>query len=304
MGVFRKLKDIFYDEEIIEEEEKEEKKPIIREVKKEPVQRPTVEVKKEEPRRQDMEIHRYEEPVRPKPEPKVEEVTERELYQSKQTFKFPILEDDDLDLEPKRVTRTRRSSTNVMEVERRNKEIKKKEEPKIAPKPKAFKPSPVISPVYGILDKDFDKEEIMNKNRELERSNRTSSEIDYDTVRRKAYGSLEDDISNSLNKKEADRVLKNVNEIEEELEKVKSKNSIESLLESIEENTNLTVGDLEKASEVEDITREISLNEVSRLDKYKTEEKNSNKKKLDDIGDKTLEHDLFNLIDSMYEEEE
>lgn len=302
MGVFRKLKDIFYDEEIIEEEIKEEK-PVIKEVKRENVERRSVpEIKRDaEPLREEV-VPKYEQPV--KKEIKNEDVIERDLYQSKQTFKFPILEDDE-DLEQRRMSRSRRSSTNVMEVERRNKEIKRKEEPKQVVKPKVFKPSPVISPVYGILDKNFDREEIIKKSKEASRS-KAINDIDYDSVRKKAYGNVEEEASCSLNNKgDASKVLKNVNEIEEELEKVKNDNSIESLLESIEENANFTIGDLEKrASEVEDITGEISLKEVSRLDKYKDKEENKERKKLDDIGDQTLEHDLFNLIDSMYEEEE
>ena len=46
MGVLKKLKDIFYDEEIIEEDDEDEvkeSKPIIREVKKEPIKKQTIE---------------------------------------------------------------------------------------------------------------------------------------------------------------------------------------------------------------------------------------------------------------------
>ena len=76
--------------------------------------------------------------------------------------------------------------------------------------------------------------------------------------------------------------------------------SIEELLNEIEENANISVGDLE-----ERIKDEFELEEEKQppiLDK-KEEIKVDNELSLD-ADDKTLEHDLFNLIDSMYEDKE
>ena len=42
------------------------------------------------------------------------------------------------------------------------------EEEKEPEKPKVFKPSPIISPVYGILDKDYKNSNYQTKNTELE----------------------------------------------------------------------------------------------------------------------------------------
>ena len=310
MGVLKKLKDIFYDEEIIEEDDEEEvkeSKPIIREVKKEPIKKQTIE-QREIPKEKEtkelnteaIEFRRPEENKRIEPEYKKEqrEVSERELYQSKQTFKFPILDDDEF--ETPRVRKTRSGSTNIMDVERRNREIKRKEEVKEPTKPKVFKPSPVISPVYGIMDKDYDKTEIMNRSKEIANANRTST--DYDSIRKKAYGSNyeKETKKTDVTKTDVTKVLENVNEIEQELEKVRkntnSRSNIESLLQSIEDNANLTVGDMEELKEKEEKS------EVSRLDKYKREDEKN--RRLEEIGDKTLEHDLFNLIDSMYDEED
>lgn len=307
MGVFKKLKDIFYDEEIIEEDDDNEvaSKPVIREVKKEPIKKqvePVREIPKEREVKKELnteaiEFRKPEENRQETYNREQREVSERELYQSKQTFKFPILDDEE-EFETRRIKKTRSGSTNIMDVERRNREIKRKEEVKEPVKPKVFKPSPVISPVYGIMDKDYDKTELMNRSKEIANANRTSTSTDYDSIRKKAYGVKEDVPSRESVKREASKVLENVNEIEEELEKVKKKKSnIESLLQSIEDNANLTVGDMEKINEVEDISAE-----VSRLDKYKKTD--APKKTLEEIGDKTLEHDLFNLIDSMYDEED
>lgn len=305
MGVFKKLKDIFYDEEIIEEDDEVESssKPVIREVKKEPIKKqeePVVEKTVESQKPVNTEIRQYreiEETKEESPRREQREVRERDLYQSKQTFKFPILDDDEF--EERRIRKTRSGSTNIMDVERRNREIKRKEEVKEPVKPKVFKPSPVISPVYGIMDKDYDKTEIMNRTKEIANANRTSTSTDYDSIRKKAYGVKEDIPIRESIKNDASKVLENVNEIEAELEKVKRKKSnIESLLQSIENNADLTVGDMEQINDIENITEE-----VSRLDKYK-EQAEEPKKKLEDVGDKTLEHDLFNLIDSMYDEED
>ena len=61
---------------------------------------------------------------------------------------------------------------------------------------KRFKPTPIISPVYGVLDKNYNKEDITTKK---ERETITSnSKFSIDDVRKKAYGSLEDDIETTL----------------------------------------------------------------------------------------------------------
>lgn len=69
-------------------------------------------------------------------------------------------------------------------------ETKEKEEKKV------FKPTPIISPVYGILDKNYHKEDIVSK-RDTE-SNFSSSDPSIDSVRNKAYGTLEDELENTL----------------------------------------------------------------------------------------------------------
>ena len=58
---------------------------------------------------------------------------------------------------------------------------------------KIFKPTPIISPVYGILDKNYHKEDIVSRNEVKE------PELNpIDTVRNKAYGTLEDELENTL----------------------------------------------------------------------------------------------------------
>ncbi len=77
---------------------------------------------------------------------------------------------------------------------------------------KPFTPSPVLSPVYGILDKNYKKDDIVDKQGGLkrEKSNKpvipqiddantaTLYEVNIDNVRKKAYGELEE-LEQSLN---------------------------------------------------------------------------------------------------------
>lgn len=59
---------------------------------------------------------------------------------------------------------------------------------------KAFTPSPIISPVYGVLNENYKKEDIISKS---EKRNPKAA-LDLDSVRRKAYGTLEDEIEATL----------------------------------------------------------------------------------------------------------
>ena len=281
MGLIGKLKNIFYDEEIVEVKEE----PTVREEKKEEIRKPRIEeiqVQKEE---------------------KIENTySERELFKSEPTFKFPVIDEDDD--EPVQT----RSRVNTIDLDRREpakrpervtERINEIHKPSINTTinkerntEKTFTPSPVISPVYGILDKNYTKEEIKEK---IETSKRPSeSEFNYDYVRRKAYGTLEDELENTLTKlnNEVDKKVK------EETKDDNSK-SIEELLTEIEENANISVGDLE-----EKIKDEYELEEEQTpVLEEKEEIKIENDLSLD-TDDKTLEHDLFNLIDSMYEDKE
>lgn len=288
MGVFTKLKNIFYDEEYIEEPEEDIKieKPIKREFKRE--------IKKEEvddtPRVSEIKITGYvDEPVTPKKverEPVREERTyreepsyknERELFKpEKSSFNFTQFDDEEL---PQR--------RNVMDYESRTSTYKKEvQKPVEVEQPKVFKPSPVISPIYGILDKDYRKEEIVAKAKEKENVVVASdSATTYDSVRKKAYGTLEDDLEdtlNTMNKLSTNTIKESINDINDAVDAINTKaNKIEDYISKVEEQTpEVSIGELEdKVKETIDVSN-------------------------DTISDNTLEHDLFNLIDSMYDKED
>lgn len=81
----------------------------------------------------------------------------------------------------------------VVEKELYNSKVEKEPEEK-----KIFKPTPIISPVYGILDKNYHKEDIVSRNdTKVQRSNE-NLEPSIDSIRNKAYGTLEDELENTL----------------------------------------------------------------------------------------------------------
>lgn len=277
MGVFSKLKNIFYDEVEVDEPAKEIK--IDKPVKKEIVEKPRVE---------EIKVVRQEEK---REEPKREETpkendnfgNERDLFRSERTFNFTQFDDDEIDLPPRR---------NVLE--REKKVVKQEVKEPVVEQPKVFKPSPVISPIYGILDKDYKKEEIAPKKVEVKETTLSANTVNYDTVRRKAYGTLEDDFEDTLNKMNKltpNDIQAEVQKIDSDVNKLEERsNKIEDLITKIESspemNKNVSVGELEDKVKLE------NFDDTTELSNDKT------------MTDSTLEHDLFNLIDSMYDDKE
>ena len=277
MGVFSKLKNIFYDGVEVDEPAKEIK--IDKPVKKEIVEKPRVE---------EIKVVRQEEK---REEPKREETpkendnfgNERDLFRSERTFNFTQFDDDEIDLPPRR---------NVLE--REKKVVKQEVKEPVVEQPKVFKPSPVISPIYGILDKDYKKEEIAPKKVEVKETTLSANTVNYDTVRRKAYGTLEDDLEDTLNKMNKltpNDIQAEVQKIDSDVNKLEERsNKIEDLITKIESspemNKNVSVGELEDKVKLE------NFDDTTELSNDKT------------MTDSTLEHDLFNLIDSMYDDKE
>ena len=155
-----------------------------------------------------------------------------------------------------------------------------------------FRPTPIISPIYGILDKNYKKEEIVTK-KPIVLSTSSSRRMDLDQVREKAYGDLASDITASM-----------------EEEKVEAKEE-----ESVSENTfydlnidspaveRVTVGDAEEY--FNDLGLEYNVdykdNSIERATGRRSVR--NEKKELED-DDTSLENNLFDLIESMYEDKE
>ena len=291
MGLLNKIKGILFEEveedEVVNTPKAEEKKPIAEKIepqkKVEEVETPKVNV------------------VKPKAE--VEHLNERELFKSDNTS--PFFDFDEEEFSNMSRVQKPKPSTNVLEYERKKKMEKrydmgsftKVERTEVVEK-KKFKPSPIISPVYGILNEDYRPEDIKNKSEVS-----TNNTLDFNSVRKKAFGEevkeepkttyyeetvtvklKENDEEKKQKVKTIDELLENTSDVTIDVEEPK----VEEKLDAIDEDHE--VNDYEKINEdLEELT--------PKKDVEKTEYE-----KVED--DDTLENDLFDLIDSMYDNRE
>ena len=170
MGLMDKVKNLFTEEVEVEEE-----------VKEVPIKKETIHVEIPAPVTQEK-----------------EDVIEKEVpkEEKKDEFNFPFFDDADFN-----------EATSPSPI--REEKIRKKRFPEKKEKPlrtsyspqkeekKIFKPTPIISPVYGILDKNYQKDDIKTKSSKP-RSYYNPKEATVDEIRNKAYGTLEDDIETTL----------------------------------------------------------------------------------------------------------
>ena len=290
MGVFSKLKNIFYDEEYVDEPVAELKK--VENVVPKEVEKPRVEEIKYVPREEEKKVV-IEETKRE--EPKVEPYNEREMFRSERTFNFTEFDDED-ELPPRRSVLEQQKRVSTVSTPRM--EVSK---PVVKEPPKVFKPSPIISPIYGIIDKDFKRDDVVTTTtttttRVVTETKTSSNASSYDSVRRKAYGTLEDDLEDTLNSMTnltTETISKEVDKIDRDVEELDRKAAkIEELITKLEKSTSdLSIGELEE---------KIELDNFEELDDFQEEIGVSDKT----MTDSSLEHDLFNLIDSMYDDKE
>ena len=165
MGLMNKLRDMFTEE--------------VDEVEEEPIKKEVIQVEIPAPQQKE-----EEEAETPKREEKVQ--------QSK--VQQPIFFDDNdfANLEqPKKVEK----SSGYMKKHTSYDKPKKVEEKQ---EKKVFKPTPIISPVYGVLDKNYHKEDIKQKNNYSSSAYYNHKDVNIDDIRKKAYGTLEDDLEVTL----------------------------------------------------------------------------------------------------------
>lgn len=297
MGVFDKIKNIFFEEEYVEveEEEKKPKKEKVTVAKK--IDLP--EIKKEPKREKIVEQFEEEKPEEEVVEPKVEN-----------KFKFPMTFEEDDFKEEEVIQEPPKEVKHVKE------EPKKEEPPKYIyenervplyegredkkEKP-VFKPTPIISPIYGILDKNYKKEEIVTK-KPIILSTGSSKKMDVDLVREKAYGDLASDISASMQEEKVEDVKEEIDEKE---------NTFYDLNIGSPAVEKVTVGDAEEY--FNDLGLEYNVdykdNSVTkatgrRSTKLETKDKEDKETKEENDDSASLENNLFDLIESMYEDKE
>lgn len=293
MSLVKKIKDILFEEEpteqikIVKETPTERKKEevSIREYEpiKEEYKEPTI-----EPRpRMDTRIDNR---VDTRMEPRVETPLKREPIQDN-SFKFPDFDEEEFISSMPR----RQSTSNVLEYERkkvqeqRNSYKYDRSESKELIEKKKFKPSPIISPVYGVLNQDYKPEDIKKKedNEEL---------LSIDVVRKKAFETkpIKEEVEEI--KIEDEEFIDTIDEPVVKFFDEKNNDTEMKSIDDLLENASDTVVKLDDELEITTDTNIDAIHE--ELENY--EPSIEKKDKLED----TLENDLFELIDSMYETKE
>lgn len=211
---------------------------------------------------------------------KVEEIKPR---QEKHKFNFREFDDDDF-----MVAQKRPEPLIKKEIKKEPKRVLYQGS-KLKNDNKKFTPSPIISPIYGLLDEEGN----MVKN---DSKKERKKEVTFDSVRQKAYGKKEelDDTIKDLKSKTIEEVEK---EMEEKLSREKRKKSEEKELKSYEM--------IDDDDDDDMILPSVNFKEID-VDKetVKSKKKITPKKiEVDDDDDDTKEQDLFNLIDTMYQKE-
>ena len=293
MGLLNKIKGILFEEveedEVVSTPKSEEKKPIAEKI--EPQRKVEEPVEKS--------VQKVTAPVK---ETKTENLNERDLFKSDNISPFFDFDEEEFS-NMSRVQKPK--TTNVMEYERKKRVEKrydmgnfsKIERTEVVEK-KKFKPSPIISPVYGILNEDYKPEDIKSKT-----DNVVNTGLDFNSVRKKAFG------EETLGEPEAtyyeESVTVKVKENEEEKQQ-----KVKTIDELLEDTSDVTI-DVDEKNSVEDKNNKEATNEVAdyeRIDKdleevtAKCDVNKTEMRKVED--DDTLENDLFDLIDSMYDNRE
>lgn len=300
MGLFNKIKNILFEEEVIEEPIQNEEKKIV-ETKSVDVER--------KPRLFDIEedIPKVEEPKR---EVIIPEESERNLLKSERTFNFPLFDEEEFESSVPKMR-----STNVLSREEivKEKPVRKPEKKVEYPRyerierpeeKKKFKPSPIISPVYGILDKDYSKEDILPKKKDTDIPRR--SELTIESVRKKAFGDLEDEIEKTITKPREEffeEVEQELDYEEKKPELIKEeKVDIEELLKDSAHEEIIVPEEDDFSMDIDDIEMELEKldEELEKEEDLELEQLDKNSREIDE--DDTLEQDLFELIDSMYDD--
>ena len=224
--------------------------------------------------------------------PKVEEV--KEEIRPVQKSPFQSFDEEEFDriaainknrlLERDRRAREEKERQNRRSYEERKVEVRPPRE-----ETHKFKPTPVISPVYGILDKNYTKDDILPT---------ASSEgtlpkiLDIDAVRQKAFGTL-DQIENNLEDDSLDDIK--ITSFDEE----PTDNIILPNIEAIDDNEEITT----PLPKIEDVEKELEKEDVEPIKEEVEEEVKTPEQEDVEVNEAKIESDLFNLIDSMYQEE-
>lgn len=350
MGFLEKLKNTFFEEEYVEVEEKvKPRKEVIREDKRNHYDdiKPLVEEEKEIRNvRKDEIVHeglpekKYEEIKMREARRTKNEESSRERVESKNSFSY--FDDTDFvdfaeEVKPTSVREERK--TVVVE--------KTQEAPRIYDNPNyaskntkisktvttstttkttqttaytkqlatGFKPTPIISPIYGILDQNYTKDEVIEKKESRPSSYVSRKNVDLDSVREKAFGSLSSDLGLTGQAEEEvvdtedtdfdieDNLLYDMTDVTTTptVDKVTLQDAEEYFQDlGLEYNIDYKDAKLERATG----RRVAKTPKTLEIEEEEVEEVEIKPEKKNEEYSFSMEDNLFDLIDSMYEEKE
>jgi len=250
MKLIDKIKNYFYDEE----EEDAAKKTAQPKVEPAPFK------PKEEPREEKRESTRLN-------DANVDAISERELFKSDPTFNFPIIFDDE-DFKEEKVQQPRIPVTKNVQTKTVETVVEKK----------VFKPSPNISPIYGVIDPEPEVDKTKDKSKDnLLNLYEGNKKIDIDDILGKVY--------------EPTRVeLKRESYVAEKVESVVTPKEKDDLAIDFFNNIETEVKE-ERKTKIEVTTESI-------------ESVDEKLKSIDELLENTDEEDFYSLVDSMYKEDD
>ena len=268
MGLLDKVKNLF-----TEEYEVEEKKPIKKEMVQVEIPAPVEDVKVELPQKREK-IEQLEER-----EPVKEDYSKEEISEvKKKEIRKPVFFDDKdfLDLEKTREIKRQPEPKKETHI------LKKLEEKK------KFQPTPIISPVYGILDKNYHKEDITTKTTGSRLSYKSNKRITLDEVRNKAFGTLEDELETTL--------------ITTPYISSDSEDNNNDLFADLTEEIPV-IKKVDKTVDLDDgiVDPKMTWADLEEMEKGKTKIRRSEKIEIETNDDTISNSELFDLIDSMYD---
>ena len=281
MKLVDKLKNVFF-EEVTEDEDEEELPQSF--AKK-------IEIPKKKP-----EVFRAEKPVLEEEQQKTAEIVIPKVEEKPEETSFPMMFDEDdflldektQELEP--INYKRENEREEKELYHGKKEVSYVESVR---KPtysytksyyeeketKGFKPSPIISPIYGILDKNYRKEEVVTKKETHITTRKTN--FDLDSVRNKAFGTDEIVQDKKTREKEESNKIYDVNNNKPQVNRV-------------------TLADADEYYNDLGLAYNVDYSDASRSTGTRSSRYNTKDKK----NEKDVDDNLFDLIDSMYNKED
>lgn len=263
MNIFNKIKDFFLEDD--EDEVKPKSKPKQQPIEK---QKAIKEVLKSDVTEKTIKV--------------LDAKTADAFIKEEKPFKFPADFDDDDFI----VSRNKTENKKKVIINPSYQSYRKKEEVK------KFQPTPIISPIYGIMEVEDNN---TNKVKFIEKKKQVKEEVTFDTVRQKAFGNLTDEIEDTLTR------LNKVNFYNLKEEKIEKE-----VYDTKETGDKLGVTLSLEKEDIEKMENKIDKQSVKKTSKTKETIKFenvdiTNVDKTNEQEEDTKEHDLFNLIEKMYE---